>query len=481
MKNIYSRLIALLVVTWTLCLDEAVSIAVAEPIRPNFVLINIDDLGYGDIEPFGCDHQKTPNLVKMASAGRKLNCFYAAPVCSPSRASLMTGCYPKRVLPIGHVLFPADKNGLANDELTVAELLKQQGYSTGIVGKWHLGDQPQWLPTKQGFDSYYGLPYSNDMGPAADGVKSNLGAPLPQKKNARGNNAKVNNAKGQPPLPLMRDDQVLQRVLAKDQQQLVKNYTREAIEFIHQNKSDPFFLYVPHSAVHFPLYPSEEFRGTSDNGLYGDWVQEVDWSVGEILNTLRELKLTEKTLVIFTSDNGGAQQHGADNGPLRGFKGSTFEGGMRVPTIASWPGTIPAGTETDALLSTMDVLPTFVKLAGGTVPTDRIIDGVDMMPWLVSGNGESASPRETFLYYRGLKLQAIRMGDFKYHLQSGELHHLSTDISESKNIAADHPEVIEKMKLKCKEVDSDLGLDGVGPGCRTLGTIDNPVPLIAHD
>ncbi len=469
-------LIALLVVVWTLNLGEATSIAIAESAHPNFVLINIDDLGYGDIEPFGCDHQKTPNLVKLAAAGRKLNCFYAAPVCSPSRASLMTGCYPKRVLPIGHVLFPADKNGLANDELTVAELLKQQGYATGIVGKWHLGDQPQWLPTQQGFDSYYGLPYSNDMGPAADGVKSNFGVPLAQKKNV-----KRGGAQGQPPLPLMRNAQVLQRVLAEDQQQLVKHYTNEAIEFIRQNKSGPFFLYLPHSAVHFPLYPSEAFRGTSENGLYGDWVQEVDWSVGEILNTLGELKLTENTLVIFTSDNGGAQQHGADNGPLRGFKGSTFEGGMRVPTIASWPGTIPAGTETDAMLSTMDVLPTFVKLAGGAPPTDRILDGVDMMPWLIGGNSESIAPREAFLYYRGLKLQALRIGDLKYHLQSGELYDLATDIGESKNVAADHPEVIEKMKLKCAEVDSDLGLDGVGPGCRTLGTIDHPVPLIAHD
>jgi arylsulfatase A len=475
MKNTSFWLIALMSVSGTLCCGSVVSVAFAESTRPNFILINIDDLGYADIEPFGCDHQKTPNLVKMAATGRKLHCFYAAPVCSPSRASLMTGCYPKRVLPIGHVLFPADKNGLASNELTVAELLKQQGYATGIVGKWHLGDQPQWLPTKQGFDTYYGLPYSNDMGPVADGVKSNFGAAIPQKKAAN------DKSKGQPPLPLMRDDKVVKRVLAEDQQQLVKNYTHEAIEFIRRHKSEPFFLYLPHSAVHFPLYPSEEFRGTSNNGLYGDWVQEVDWSVGEVLNTLSELQLTNKTLVMFTSDNGGPKQHGADNGPLRGFKGSTYEGGMRVPTIVSWPGTIPPGTATDAVLSNMDVLPTFVKLAGGSVPTDRKIDGVDMLPWLVGEEKLSTAPRETFLFYRGLELQAVRMGDFKYHLQSGELFQLSSDIGETTDVASKHPDVIERIQQICDDVDTDLGVKDVGPGCRELGTISDPVPLIAHD
>jgi arylsulfatase A len=295
---------------------------------PNVVLINIDDLGYADIGPFGSTINRTPHLDRMAREGRKLTGFYAAPVCSPSRAALMTGCYPKRVLPIPHVLFPGNAVGLAPAETTIAELLKAKGYATGIVGKWHLGDQPEFLPTRQGFDSFYGLPYSNDMGPAADGVKSDFGKPLPQEKNP------------QPPLPLMRNETVLQRVKPEDQVRLVELYTAEAEAFLKANQARPFFLYLPHSAVHFPIYPGDRFRGKSPHGLYSDWVEEVDWSVGRVLDTLRELGLAEKTLVIFTSDNGGTPR--AVNRPFRGHKASTLEGGMRVPTIAWWPGKVPA-------------------------------------------------------------------------------------------------------------------------------------------
>lgn len=437
--------------------------------KPNFIIINIDDLGYGDIEPFGCDHQKTPNLNRMAGEGRKLTCFYAAPVCSPSRASLMTGCYPKRALPIKHVFFPGQPGGLHPDEITVAELLKEQGYTTGIVGKWHLGDQPIFLPTRQGFDSYFGLPYSNDMGPVKDGVKSNLNAPLPKKR-----------GKGQPPLPLMQDEQVLQRVLAKDQRELVANYTEKAVEFLERHQDEPFFLYLPHSAVHFPLYPSERFEGTSENGLFGDWTQEVDWSVGQVLDTVRRLGLAEKTLVLFTSDNGGQPRHGADNGPLRGGKGSTFEGGMRVPTIAWWPGKIPSGTECDEVMCTMDVMPTLVKLAGGSVPTDRVIDGADVWP-LLSGQREAKTPHETFLYFRGFQLQAVRHGDFKLILKSKELFNLEAEIGEETNLAKQHPEVVSKIEAIARQVDEDLGREEIGPGCRALGNVANPKPLIPHD
>ena len=311
--------------------------------RPNFIFINIDDLGYADIGPFGSTLNRTPHLDRMAREGRKLTCFYAAPVCSPSRASLMTGCYPKRALPIPHVLFPGNDVGLAPAEVTLAEVLKQQGYATAIIGKWHLGDQPEFLPTRQGFDYYYGLPYSNDMGPAKDGVKSNLGDPLPQTK-----------GQGQPPLPLLRNETVLQRVLAEDQTTLVTRYTEEALKFLRQPRDRPFFLYLPHTAVHFPLYPGKAFQGKSKNGLYGDWVEEVDWSVGQVLDTVRELGLAEKTLVIFTSDNGGTKR--GLNTPWRGHKGTTWEGGMRVPTIAWWPGRIPAGTSTDAVAGMMDIL-----------------------------------------------------------------------------------------------------------------------------
>ncbi len=438
--------------------------------QPNFIVINIDDLGYGDIGPFGNKVNRTLNLDRMAKEGRKLASHYAAPVCSPSRASLMTGCYPKRALSIPHVLFPGNDVGLHPDEITVAELLKKQGYATGIVGKWHLGDQPDFLPTRQGFDSYYGLPYSNDMGPAADGVKSNLGAPLP--KNRKG--------KGQPPLPLMRNETVLQRVLPKDQQAIVGRYTQEAIAFIRDHQEEPFFLYLPHSAVHFPLYPSEGFRGKSAHGLFGDWVEEVDWSVGQVLDAVRDMELAENTLVIFTSDNGGQPRHGAINTPLRGGKGSTWEGGIRVPTIAWWPGKIPADTETFAITSMMDILPTFTKLAGGEVPTDRKIDGHDIRP-ILFGQEDAETPYDHFYYYRGLNMQAVRSGPWKLILKSGELYHLEKDISESNNVAKANPEVVERLRKIAADTKDDLGMEGTGPGCRPLGRVKNARPLIDHD
>ena len=446
------------------------SLLVTAAEKPNFIVINIDDLGYGDIGPFGAKQNRTPNLDQMAKEGRKLTCFYAAPVCSPSRASLMTGCYPKRALSIPHVLFPGNDVGLNPNEITVAELLKKQGYATGIIGKWHLGDQPQFLPTRHGFDYYYGLPYSNDMGPAADGIKSNLGKPLPKSRPGR----------GQPPLPLMRNETVLQRVLPVDQQRIVESYTEEAVKFLWEHKDEPFFLYLPHSAVHFPLYPGKAFAGKSANGLFGDWVEELDWSVGQVLDTIKQLKLDQKTMVIFTSDNGGQPRHGAVNKPLRGGKGSTFEGGMRVPTIARWVGKIPPGTSTAAVTSMMDILPTLTKLAGGTVPTDRKIDGGDIWP-ILAGEPDAASPHDTFYFYRGLNMQAIRSGPWKLHFKSGELFNLDRDISEAKNLAKENPEIVARLKKLADATKSDLGMSGVGPGCRPLGKVKNAKPLIDHD
>lgn len=443
----------------------------AVPARPNFVIINIDDLGYGDIGPFGSKTNSTPQLDRMAEEGRKLTSFYAAPVCSPSRSSLMTGCYPKRVLPIPHVLFPAYDHGLSPDEVTVAELLKECGYATGMVGKWHLGDQAEFLPTRQGFDTWFGLPYSNDMGPAADGVKSNLGAPLPKANPKR---------PGQPPLPLMRQEKVIRRVLPKDQRELVADYTREAVAFLEAHRNDPFFLYLPHSAVHFPLYPSERFHGKSGHGLFNDWVMEVDWSVGEVLATLRRLGLAEKTLVIFTSDNGGQPRHGAVNAPLRGGKGSTWEGGTRVPTIAWWPGTIPGGTESAFITGMMDILPTFANLAGARLPADRKLDGDDIQSVLLGTPGAS-EPHDLFHYFRGLRLEAIRSGDWKLMLQQGELYHLGRDIGEANNVAQDHPEVVTRLRELAQAMDGDLGLDEIGPGCRALGKVQNPEPILGMD
>ncbi|MCH2203171.1 MAG: sulfatase-like hydrolase/transferase [Fuerstiella sp.] len=450
------------------CYDNAE----ADSARPNFIVINIDDLGYGDIGPFGNTVNRTPNLDRLAMEGCRLTCFYAAPVCSPSRASLMTGCYPKRVLSIPNVLFPGEDTGLDAGEITIAELLKDRGYATGIIGKWHLGDQPEFLPTRQGFDYFYGLPYSNDMGPAADGARSNAGQSLPStERSSHGTH---------PPLPLLRNETVLQRVLPDDQHVIVERYTQEAVSFLWNHRDEPFFLYLPHSAVHFPLYPGKQFQGKSQHGLFGDWVEEVDWSVGQILQTIGQLGLSDNTLIIFTSDNGGQQRHGAVNAPLRGGKGTTFEGGMRVPTIAWWPGHIPPGTVVGQVAGMMDILPTFVSLAGGHLPDDRKIDGRNIWP-LLAGHENVQSPHETFFYYRGLRLEALRQGPWKLHLKHGELYNLEDDIAESTNVALKYTSVVAQLRSIAEATDSDLGQDGPGPGCRPLGRVQTAQPLIAHD
>ena len=456
------RLFLPLLITWS-----AMTLSGWAADKPNFVLINIDDLGYADIGPFGSKLNRTPNLDRMAAEGRKLACHYAAPVCSPSRASLMTGCYPKRSLPIPHVLFPGDGVGLHPQEHTVADLLKAQGYATMCIGKWHLGDQPEFLPTRHGFEHFFGLPYSNDMGPVEDGVKSTLGDPLPQKKD-----------KGQPPLPLLRDEKVVQRILAEDQTTLVKRYTEEAVKYIEEHKDRPFFLYLAHNAVHFPYYPGKEFQKKSQNGYYGDWVEEMDWSVGQVLESLRKLGLSEKTLVIFTSDNGGTRR--AVNAPLRDFKTTTWEGGMRVCTLAWWPGKIPAGTATNEITAMMDVLPTFVKLAGGEIPADRKIDGYDIWP-LLSGPAGTKTPHETYLFYRGLKLEAVRSGPWKLRLVNGQLFNLETDISEKTDVAAANAEVVQRLQAIAEATKDDLAQDEYGPNVRPLGKVQNPQPIMGYD
>ncbi len=441
--------------------------------KPNFIVINIDDMGYADIGPFGSKLNRTPNIDRMAKEGRRFTSFYAAPVCSPSRAALMTGCYPKRALPIPHVLFPGNDVGLSPQEITVAEVLKGAGYTTGIIGKWHLGDQAEFLPLKQGFDYYFGLPYSNDMGPAKDGVKSDLGKPLPIEK-----------GKGQPPLPLIRNNTVIKRVLPDDQQSLVELYTDEALRFIEKHKAEPFFLYLPHNAVHFPIYPGKKWAGKSPNGIYSDWVEEVDWSVGRLLDALRDQGLSERTLVIFTSDNGGTQR--AVNTPLRGFKSSTLEGGMRVPTIAWWPKKIPADTVCDAITGMFDILPTFAALAGGQVPTDRKIDGVNIWPQL-SGDSQAKPAHETFYYYRGLWLEAVRHGEWKLQLPSEKnpsvkpvLYNLTTDIGEATDVAAENPKIVAQLQALVVAIKDDLGVNGAAPGSRALGKVEKAKPIMDH-
>jgi arylsulfatase A-like enzyme len=309
---------------------------------PNIVIHFIDDMGYGDIGPFGAVKQKTPNLDRMAREGMKFTSFYAAPVCSVSRAQILTGCYGARVSVPG-VYGPGGRNGLHPDEFTIADRLRTLGYATHCIGKWHVGDQPNFLSTKQGFDHYLGIPYSNDMilASATDGRRV---------------------------VPLLRDDKVERLLTEEDQQGIEETYTEEAVKFIRSNKEKPFFLYFPHTAVHTPIHPGKAFQGKSQNGRFGDWVQEVDWSVGRVFETLRELNLDKNTLVIFTSDNGPWLIKGSDSGsagPLRGGKGSTWEGGVRVPTIAWWPEKIAAGSVCDAVAGTIDLLPTCVRMARG--------------------------------------------------------------------------------------------------------------------
>lgn len=437
--------------------------------RPNFVVIFIDDLGYGDIGPFGATGQKTPNLDRMASEGRKLTSFYAAPVCSVSRAQLLTGCYGPRV---GDpwVYFPADKGGLSPDEFTIPERLKPMGYAAACVGKWHLGDQPEFLAIRQGFDRYLGIPYSNDM-------------------------QKVSAETGERVVPLVRDDKVEALLTDHQQRTIVERYTTEAVDFIQASKDKPFFLYMPHTAVHIPVFPGKAFEGTSENGSFGDWVAEVDWSVGKVLAALRENGLDEKTLVIFTSDNGpwiGWVKDITSAGPLRGSKGSTWEGGMRVPTIARWPGRIPAGTSCDTVCGTIDLLPTFVTLAGGTVPAEPVIDGRDISGLLLGTATES--PREAHYYFSRNKLDAVRQGPWKLAVASQvermgreavpvpasvgqpRLYDLEADIGETTNVATEYPEVVAKLLGLCERMTAEL-IDPKSPARRPPGHVDHPTML----
>lgn len=464
---------------------------------PNIVLINIDDLGYADIAPFG-GKTPTPQLDRMAKEGLKLTSHYAAPVCSPSRAAMMTGCYPKRVLPIPGVLFPAAAVGLNPQETTVAEVMKQAGYATACIGKWHLGDQPDFLPTAQGFDHYFGIPYSNDMGPRAEGAKSNPGQPLPKApnpaKNSKGKNkgqgGAAKNAEGpevgirgdQPPMPLVEDHNVVEHVKAPQQHTFTRRYTERAVKYIREHQKEPFFLYLPHNAVHFPHYPHQDYIGKSGGSLQNDWVMEVDWSVGQVLDTLRELKLDANTLVIFTSDNGGPLNQGANNQPLRGGKGSTLEGGIRVCTIAWWPGRVQAGGTTDLITAHMDWLPTFAALAGGKAPEGRKIDGQDISPILLGKQG--AAGHDVFYYYRGFDLQGVRSGPWKLSVagKTQELYNLEADIGEAKNVAAEHPDQVAKLQSLLEAMKSDLGdKDAEAAGVRPLGRVAEPQPLIQYD
>ncbi len=431
--------------------------------RPNFVIILVDDMGYGDIGPFGSELNRTPHLDRMAKEGTKLTSFYGCPVCTPSRAQFMTGCYAKRVS-LPNVLFPAAPVGLSAEEHTLPELLKKQGYTSMCVGKWHLGDQPEFLPTRHGFDHYFGLPYSNDMGPEADG---------PDKPVRHDRLTKQDRPK-RPPLPLLRDEIVSETISPEQQDDLTERYTSEAVKFIKDHKDGPFFLYLAHTAVHLPLHPGAAFRGKSKNGKYGDWVEEVDWSVGQVLDALREAKIDDNTLVLFTSDNGGTKL--ASNAPFRGHKFTTLEGGMREPTVVRWPGRVAADKSCDAVTANLDVLPTFVGLAGGTPPKDRPIDGKDIWP-VLSGKSQD-SPHEAFYYFNGNRLEAVRSGPWKLQLKEAKLYNLDKDPGESADVAHDNAPVVKKLQGYARKMGADLGTDRNGPGVRKAGRVGTPHPLL---
>jgi arylsulfatase A-like enzyme len=450
-----------------------VSTLAGEPApRPNFIVIFCDDLGYGDLGCYGSVKNRTPNIDRLSQQGMRFTDFYSSsPVCTPSRASLLTGCYARRVGMhedyTGHwVLIPRSRRGLHPSEVTLAEALKSRGYATACIGKWHLGDQPEHLPTRHGFDQYFGIPYSNDM-------------------QSRG--------RGDPPLPLVRQEEVIEA--PAEQATLTGRYTQQAIAFIEANQSQPFFLYVPHTFPHLPLFASPAFHGKSANGRYGDTVEEIDWSTGQIMECLKRLKLADKTLVLFTSDNGSNGRNGGSNAPLAGAKGSTMEGGMRVPLIARWPGTIPAGTTCSEIATTMDVLPTFCGLAGAELPHAKI-DGFAIRQLLTGAEG-AASPYEAFFYYRRRQLQAVRWGDWKYHLALEQTHpnwtspdptgkgraaklvNLKTDLQETTDVSQQHPDVVTRIMELVEQATARLGNDDrQGSQQRKANTLASSSPMV---
>ena len=413
--------------------------------KPNFVIVFTDDQGYQDVGCFGSPSIKTPNLDKMAAEGMRFTDFYsAASICSPSRASLMTGCYPPRV-GITKVLFPNDNIGLNPEELTIADILRQQGYATACIGKWHLGHLPEFLPMNNGFDYYFGIPYSNDM----DGVKGRnkgLDRAWRLKDYSLWN------------VPLMRGEYIIERPAI--QTTLIERYTDEAVKFISTNKHKPFFLYLPHTMPHIPLFVSDEFYDGDVKMAYKVTIEQIDSSVGRVLGALKDAGVDKNTLVVFTSDNGpwlSMKHHGGCALPLRDGKFSTYEGGMREPCIMRWPAKIPAGTVCDEVCGTIDLLPTFAKLAGAEIPADRVIDGKDIL-LLMQGRPDAGSPHEAYFYYNGNNLQAVRSGKWKLRRAENniELYDLEADIGEKINLADKHPEIAKKLSDVMEQFDSEL-------------------------
>ncbi len=476
--------------------------------QPNIILINCDDLGFGDLSCYGSARNDTPNIDRLAREGTRFTDFYvASPVCTPSRAALLTGCYPPRIsfddFDGQGVLFPGRAYGIHQDELTLGQLMQHAGYATKLIGKWHVGDQAEFLPTRRGFDEYYGLPYSNDMG-------------------------RQRGREDSPPLPLIENEDVIQQ--QPDQRALTERYTQEALRFIRRHSdmpaadngnahavepSPPFFLYFAHMYVHVPLFVPEVFLQRSRNGAYGGAVAAIDWSLGVLLDELDERGIAENTMIIFTSDNGSrARDEGGSNAPFRGVKGSTWEGGMRVPFIVRRPGYVPANETSDALLSGMDILPTLASIAGVdlTALADldaRPIDGVNAEPLL--RDPRTTSPRRELLYYRGSTLEAIRYDNWKLRFAvaktggpgdpepvaaagpSGSasavntedaLYDLVGDPGETRNLAGEHPEVLADLRRRADEARrrfGDAATGHTGSEVRPKGRVENPKTLTEYN
>ncbi len=434
--------------------------------RPNVVIVYMDDMGYGDVSCFGAEGYSTPNIDRLAAGGRKFTSFHVAQaVCSASRTALMTGCYPNRI-GIHGALGPKSNHGIHADEMTLAEVFKQKGYATACFGKWHLGHHPQFLPPNHGFDEYYGIPYSNDMWPHH-----------PQAKPG-----------SYPDLPLIEGTQIVHTpVTPDDQKQFTKNFTERAVQFIEKSKDKPFFLYLPHPMVHVPLFCSPEFEGKSGQGLFADVMLEIDWSIGRLMETLKKHGLEENTLVIYSSDNGPWLSYGEHAGSAAGLregKGTSWEGGKRVTGIMRWPGKIPAGTTSNAMLMTIDLLPTLAAHIGAELPAHPI-DGRDVMP-LITGPETTPNPHPYYaFYYAQNELQAIVSGDGQWKLvfphsyrtlagrpggtdgkptayenakvEQLELYNLHQDRAESRNVAADHPEIVKQLQAHAGDIRAQIG------------------------
>lgn len=449
--------------------------------RPNVIVIYMDDMGYADIGPFGGDPSLTPHLNQLAASGRRFTDFYVSQaVCSASRASLMTGCYNVRI-GIQGALGPRSRDGLNPSETTIAELCRSQGYATACFGKWHLGHSQQFLPLQQGFDHYFGLPWSNDMWPFHPEV---LHLPMEER------------LKTWPQLPLYEDNNVVDpEVTAEDQTLLTRQYTERAVAFIEASHSRPFFLYLPHTMVHVPLFAGKDFQNSTAKGTFADVIAEIDWSVGRIVSTLQKLGLEHNTLLVFTSDNGpwlSYGNHAGSAGPFREGKGTVFEGGCRVPCLMKWPAAISPGTVCSEPAMTIDLLPTIAELVGAPLP-QLPIDGLSIVPLMQSDNQKS--PHEALYFYWGAELQAIRSGQWKLHFPHAyrtladspggsdgmpsryqnvrmeqSLYDLASDPGESRDVAAAHPEIVARLQALAETARDELGDAGRrGRGQRSAG------------